>query len=165
MLSQIIHSVTKNCYDITSSMCHKSLCVTNVFCMIVIIFETFNCISSTTKFTVYHLILRFFSLLSHLSWCFLFAWNRMVKVSELNYKRVKFSKIGHEVKNAGVNGSRIFTIDSARSCTGRGNILKLKVNFSHEIITLYREVRNLRNLGFRSVNASFMWQDLIWVKS
>lgn len=59
-------------------------------------------------------------------------------------------------KNAGVNGGRIFTIDSARSRTGRGNILKLKVNFSPEIITLYKEVRNLRNLGFRSVNTTFM---------
>lgn len=54
-------------------------------------------------------------------------------------------------RNFGFNGGRIFTIDSARSRTGRGNILKLKVNFLPEIITLYKEVRNLRNLGFRFV--------------
>ncbi|XP_055310948.1 dynein heavy chain, cytoplasmic isoform X4 [Sitodiplosis mosellana] len=52
-------------------------------------------------------------------------------------------------RNFGFNGGRIFAIDSARSRTGRGNVLKLKVNFLPEIITLYKEVRNLRNLGFR----------------
>lgn len=31
----------------------------------------------------------------------------------------------------------------------RGNVLKLKVNFLPEIITLYKEVRNLKSLGFR----------------
>lgn len=36
-----------------------------------------------------------------------------------------------------------------RSRTGRGNVLKLKVNFLPEIITLYKEVRNLKSLGFR----------------
>lgn len=48
----------------------------------------------------------------------------------------------------GVSG-RIFTIETARSKTGRGNILKLKVNFLPEIITLSKEARNLRHLGFR----------------
>ena len=36
-----------------------------------------------------------------------------------------------------------------RSRHGRGNNLKLKVNFLPEIITLYKEVRNLKSLGFR----------------
>lgn len=51
-------------------------------------------------------------------------------------------------RNMGVSG-RIFTIETARSRTGRGNILKLKVNFLPEIITLSKEARNLRHLGFR----------------
>ncbi|XP_044735865.1 dynein heavy chain, cytoplasmic isoform X10 [Chrysoperla carnea] len=51
-------------------------------------------------------------------------------------------------RNIGVSG-RIFTIESVRSRSGRGNILKLKVNFLPEIITLSKEVRNLKNLGFR----------------
>ncbi|XP_076178666.1 dynein heavy chain, cytoplasmic isoform X5 [Ptiloglossa arizonensis] len=51
-------------------------------------------------------------------------------------------------RNPGVTG-RIFVIDNVRSRTGRGNVLKLKVNFLPEIITLSKEVRNLKNLGFR----------------
>ncbi|XP_058810234.1 dynein heavy chain, cytoplasmic isoform X2 [Phymastichus coffea] len=51
-------------------------------------------------------------------------------------------------RNIGVTG-RIFTIENMRSRTGRGGILKLKVNFLPEIITLSKEVRNLKNLGFR----------------
>ncbi|XP_044006814.1 dynein heavy chain, cytoplasmic isoform X3 [Aphidius gifuensis] len=51
-------------------------------------------------------------------------------------------------RNIGVTG-RIFLIDSVRSRSGRGNVLKLKVNFLPEIITLSKEVRNLKNLGFR----------------
>ncbi|XP_055846761.1 dynein heavy chain, cytoplasmic isoform X3 [Episyrphus balteatus] len=51
-------------------------------------------------------------------------------------------------RNFGING-RIFTIESARSRTGRGNVLKLRVNFLPEIITLSKEVRNIKNLGFR----------------
>ncbi|XP_026482181.1 dynein heavy chain, cytoplasmic isoform X8 [Ctenocephalides felis] len=51
-------------------------------------------------------------------------------------------------RNLGVTG-RLFAIESTRSRTGRANVLKLKVNFSPEIITLYKEVRNLKNLGFR----------------
>lgn len=51
-------------------------------------------------------------------------------------------------RNYGVTG-RIFTIESVRSRQGRGNVLKLKVNFLPEIITLSKEVRNLKNLGFR----------------
>ena len=42
-------------------------------------------------------------------------------------------------RNLGVTG-RIFAIDSQRSRTGRGNVLKLKVNFLPEIITLSKEV-------------------------
>lgn len=38
---------------------------------------------------------------------------------------------------------------SFRSRSSRGNTLKLKVNFLPEIITLYKEVRNLKSLGFR----------------
>ncbi|GJQ76160.1 hypothetical protein Trydic_g1905 [Trypoxylus dichotomus] len=51
-------------------------------------------------------------------------------------------------RNLGVP-SRIFTIEAVRSRSGRGNILKLRVNFLPEIITLAKEVRNLKCLGFR----------------
>ncbi|XP_039279680.1 dynein heavy chain, cytoplasmic [Nilaparvata lugens] len=51
-------------------------------------------------------------------------------------------------RNLGVSG-RIFAIEVTRSRTGRGNVLKLRVNFLPEIITLSKEVRNLKNLGFR----------------
>lgn len=51
-------------------------------------------------------------------------------------------------RNMGVSG-RIFTIESVRAKGGRGNCLRLKVNFLPEIITLSKEVRNLRHLGFR----------------
>ncbi|KAF5301350.1 hypothetical protein FQA39_LY10748 [Lamprigera yunnana] len=51
-------------------------------------------------------------------------------------------------RNLGVSG-RIFTIEAVRSKSGRGNILKLRVNFLPEIITLAKEVRNLKCLGFR----------------
>lgn len=45
---------------------------------------------------------------------------------------------------------RIFAIESVRARSSKsGNVLKLKVNFLPEIITLYKEVRNLKNLGFR----------------
>ena len=44
---------------------------------------------------------------------------------------------------------RIFNIDSYRSKSGKGSVLKLRVNFMPEIITLAKEVRNLRSLGFR----------------
>ncbi|XP_045114160.1 dynein heavy chain, cytoplasmic-like isoform X3 [Portunus trituberculatus] len=51
-------------------------------------------------------------------------------------------------RNLGVSG-RIFAIETHRSKTGKGNECKLKVNFLPEIITLSKEVRNLKNLGFR----------------
>lgn len=51
-------------------------------------------------------------------------------------------------RNLGVSG-RIFTIEAVRAKNGRGNILRLKVNFLPEIITLAKEVRNLKCLGFR----------------
>lgn len=51
-------------------------------------------------------------------------------------------------RNLGVAG-RIFHIDALRSRSGKGNVLRLKVNFLPEIITLTKEVRNLKNLGFR----------------
>ncbi|KAK5647577.1 hypothetical protein RI129_002469 [Pyrocoelia pectoralis] len=51
-------------------------------------------------------------------------------------------------RNLGVSG-RIFTIEAVRSRSGRGNVLKLRVNFLPEIITLAKEVRNLKCLGFR----------------
>lgn len=79
-------------------------------------------------------------------------------------------------RNFGISGGRIFAIDSARyvvqrwnddvdkydtdtfsiikrfrSRTGRGSVLKLRVNFLPEIITLYKEVRNLKSLGYRWV--------------
>lgn len=50
-------------------------------------------------------------------------------------------------RNLGVSG-RIFAIDNQRTRSGRGN-LKLRVNFLPEIIQLSKEVRNLKNLGFR----------------
>ncbi|XP_022254853.1 dynein heavy chain, cytoplasmic-like [Limulus polyphemus] len=58
-------------------------------------------------------------------------WSRMVQQRQL-----------------GVSG-RIFAIDSTRARSGKGNILKLRVNFLPEIITLSKEVRNLRWMGFR----------------
>lgn len=44
---------------------------------------------------------------------------------------------------------REINLNFLRSRTGRGNVLKLKVNFLPEIITLYKEVRNFKGLGFR----------------
>lgn len=59
-------------------------------------------------------------------------------------------------RNLGVSG-RIFAIESVRARSGRGgNVLKLKVNFLPEIITLYKEVRNLKNLGFRYIFIIFL---------
>lgn len=52
-------------------------------------------------------------------------------------------------RNLGVSG-RIFTIDTQRTrIGGRGNTLRLRVNFLPEIITLAKEVRNLKILNFR----------------
>ncbi|KOC68078.1 Dynein heavy chain, cytoplasmic [Habropoda laboriosa] len=53
-----------------------------------------------------------------------------------------------QLRNLGVTG-RIFIIENVRSRSGHGTLLKLKVNFLPEIITLSKEVRNMRNLGFR----------------
>uniref|UniRef100_UPI00358E5199 cytoplasmic dynein 1 heavy chain 1-like n=1 Tax=Myxine glutinosa TaxID=7769 RepID=UPI00358E5199 len=51
-------------------------------------------------------------------------------------------------RNLGATG-RIFTIESVRARTRSGTLLRLKVNFLPEIITLAKEVRNLKWLGFR----------------
>ncbi|KAL0969613.1 hypothetical protein UPYG_G00229830 [Umbra pygmaea] len=51
-------------------------------------------------------------------------------------------------RNLGVSG-RIFTIESSRARGRTGTMLKLKVNFLPEIITLSKEVRNLKWLSFR----------------
>uniref|UniRef100_A0A8C8JGC9 Cytoplasmic dynein 1 heavy chain 1 n=1 Tax=Oncorhynchus tshawytscha TaxID=74940 RepID=A0A8C8JGC9_ONCTS len=51
-------------------------------------------------------------------------------------------------RNLGVSG-RIFTIETSRARGRTGNMLKLKVNFLPEIITLSKEVRNLKWLSFR----------------
>jgi len=51
-------------------------------------------------------------------------------------------------RNLGVSG-RIFTIEITRARGRTGNMLKLKVNFLPEIITLSKEVRNLKWLSFR----------------
>ncbi len=51
-------------------------------------------------------------------------------------------------RNLGVSG-RIFAIENQRNRSGKGSSLKLKVNFLPEIIQLSKEVRNLKNLGFR----------------
>ena len=41
---------------------------------------------------------------------------------------------------------RIYGIESVRSRTpGKGNVLRLKVNFTPEVITLAKEVRNARH--------------------
>ncbi|XP_022096690.1 cytoplasmic dynein 1 heavy chain 1-like isoform X2 [Acanthaster planci] len=54
-----------------------------------------------------------------------------------------------QMRQLGVSG-RIFTIESQRTRQGgKGNLLKLKVNFLPDIITLSKEVRNLKWLGFR----------------
>lgn len=60
------------------------------------------------------------------------------------------SSLVHQVqqRNLGVSG-RIFTIESTRARGRTGNMLKLKVNFLPEIITLSKEVRNLKWLSFR----------------
>lgn len=44
---------------------------------------------------------------------------------------------------------RIYSIESVRTKTGKGHHLRLRVNFTPEVITLAKEVRNLRSLGFR----------------
>lgn len=68
--------------------------------------------------------------------------------------KLSISEVFHEwarkvqERNFGSSG-RIFTIESTRSRTGRGNVLRLRVNFLPEIITLAKEVRNIKNLGFR----------------
>lgn len=51
-------------------------------------------------------------------------------------------------RNLGVSG-RIFTIENTRARGRTGTVLKLKVNFLPEIITLSKEVRNLKWLSFR----------------
>ncbi|KAM4013249.1 cytoplasmic dynein 1 heavy chain 1 [Anomaloglossus baeobatrachus] len=51
-------------------------------------------------------------------------------------------------RNLGVAG-RILAIESTRARGRTGNMLKLKVNFLPEIITLSKEVRNLKWLSFR----------------
>lgn len=43
----------------------------------------------------------------------------------------------------------LFTIESCRARSGNENILKLRVNFMPEVITLAKEVRHLRALSFR----------------
>jgi len=43
----------------------------------------------------------------------------------------------------------IFTIESCRAKSGKENILKLRINFMPEVITLVKEVRHLRALLFR----------------
>ncbi|XP_072172912.1 cytoplasmic dynein 1 heavy chain 1-like [Diadema setosum] len=55
-----------------------------------------------------------------------------------------------QMRQLGVSG-RIFTIEStrARTTAKTGSSLKLKVNFLPDIITLSKEVRNLKWLGFR----------------
>jgi len=64
----------------------------------------------------------------------------------LNHELNLYRKV--QQRNLGVSG-RIFAIDNVRNKTGRGNSLKLRVNFLPEIIQLSKEVRNLKNLGFR----------------
>ena len=51
-------------------------------------------------------------------------------------------------RNLGVSG-RIFAVESVRVRGEQKPKLKLRVNFLPEIITLAKEVRNFKNLGFR----------------
>ncbi|EDV24404.1 uncharacterized protein TRIADDRAFT_24890 [Trichoplax adhaerens] len=52
-------------------------------------------------------------------------------------------------RNLGVSG-KIYSIESQRArVSGRPNYLKLRVSFSPDIITLSKEARNLKALGFR----------------
>ena len=51
-----------------------------------------------------------------------------------------------QARNLGVSG-RIFTIETQRSRSGKGNLLKLKVNFLPEIITLSKEVGHVCRRG------------------
>ncbi|XP_015784706.1 dynein heavy chain, cytoplasmic isoform X1 [Tetranychus urticae] len=61
-----------------------------------------------------------------------------------------FDEWARNVQQRQLNVSgRIFNIESIRSRSGKGNALKLRVNFMPEIITLAKEVRNLKSLGFR----------------
>lgn len=59
-----------------------------------------------------------------------------------------FDEWARNVQQRQLNVSgRIFNVESSR--TGKGSVLKLRVNFMPEIITLAKEVRNLKNLSFR----------------
>lgn len=59
-----------------------------------------------------------------------------------------FDEWARNVQQRQLNVSgRIFNVESCR--TGKGSVLKLRVNFMPEIITLAKEVRNLKNLSFR----------------
>lgn len=51
-----------------------------------------------------------------------------------------------QTKQMNVSG-RIFNVENNR--TSKGNVLKLRVNFLPEVITLAKEVRNLKNLSYR----------------
>uniref|UniRef100_A0A915HKX7 Dynein heavy chain, cytoplasmic n=1 Tax=Romanomermis culicivorax TaxID=13658 RepID=A0A915HKX7_ROMCU len=53
-----------------------------------------------------------------------------------------------QARSLGVSG-RIFAVDTVRRRQDGKPILKLRVNFLPEIITLTKEVRNLKNMGFR----------------
>ena len=64
--------------------------------------------------------------------------------------QVIFDDWSRNVQQRQLNVSgRIFHVESVRKRTGAGNQLKLRVNFTPEIITLAKEVRNLRSWGFR----------------
>lgn len=62
-----------------------------------------------------------------------------------------FEEWGRKVQQRQLSVSgRIFSIQSTKSRqVGKGNVLRLVVNFQPEIITLSKEVRNLRWLGYR----------------
>ncbi|KAG9509180.1 Dynein heavy chain, cytoplasmic, partial [Fragariocoptes setiger] len=52
-------------------------------------------------------------------------------------------------ETSGQQSILLFSIESCRSRSGKGNILRIRVNFMPEVITLAKEVRNLRALSFR----------------
>lgn len=68
---------------------------------------------------------------------------------KLNTQEI-FEEWSRHVQQRQLNVSgRIFHVESVRKKTGKGNLLKLRINFIPESITLAKEVRNLRSLGFR----------------
>lgn len=68
---------------------------------------------------------------------------------KLNTQEI-FDDWSHQVqKRALLVVGRIFAIDSLKARGGPKSLLKIRVNFTRDVITLAKEVRNLKWLGFR----------------